>query len=134
MPPEKMFLVKGQAAHFHFLVTDKMAASKSIFEWTKQKEPDQDYMEDTSPQSSAGRGRRQCVDKHYCATLRHLSTVVLGIWFKLLVSTGPEAFCYNGHCLLLCPSLGSVPKIGHCTSQKSVNITFLADVEFRTPF
>jgi hypothetical protein len=50
-------------------------------------------------------------DGHYHATLRHLSTIVFGIWFKYLVSVGPEAFHYNKDWLLLYSSLGNVPKL-----------------------
>jgi hypothetical protein len=41
-----------------------------------------------------------CANGHYCATLRHVLTVVLGVWFEWLVSAGPKAFHHNGHCLL----------------------------------
>jgi hypothetical protein len=52
-----------------------------------------------------------CTDGHCRATLRHISTTVLCVWFEQLVSSGPEAFHYIGHCLLLCASLDSVPKL-----------------------
>jgi hypothetical protein len=44
-------------------------------------------------------------------TSQHVSTIILGIWLKKLLSTGPEAFHCNGYYLLLCLSLSSVPKL-----------------------
>jgi hypothetical protein len=115
---------------FHFLVTGKIAASQNISNrW--QKQPDQDYTEDTpTAQSSVGwsfqQCGRQCVDEHCCASLQHFSTTVLGVWFKLLISTSAEIFHYNGHCLLQCPTSGSVPKLA-LVHPKRVNITFPTD-------
>jgi hypothetical protein len=65
------------------------------------------------------------VDGLYSATLQLLSTRLLSIWLKQQVSTDPETFYYNGHCVLLCPSLGSVPKLAF-VHLKSVNTTFPA--------
>jgi hypothetical protein len=100
-----------------------------------QKEPDQDHQDCTDdaspPQSLVGKSfqrcGRQCADGHYRATLRHHPTKVLGVWFELLVSIGPEAFHYNAHCLLLCPFLSSVPKLPPVDPEKRVNITYPAD-------
>jgi hypothetical protein len=104
---------------FHFLVTGELAASQNVFcgpNRLESEQPDQEYMEDAStPKISVGRGFQwcgwQCANGYYRATLLHFSTIVLGILFKQLVSTGPKAFHYNGHSLLLSPSIHSVPKL-----------------------
>jgi hypothetical protein len=54
---------------------------------------------------------RRSADGHYRAILRHFSTFALGVWFEQLVSTGPEVFHDNEHCLLMRPSLSNVPKL-----------------------
>jgi hypothetical protein len=56
----------------------------------------------------------------------YLSTIVLSVWFSQLVSADSEAFNYNGHCLLLCLSLGYIKKLA-VVHPKIVNITFLAN-------
>jgi hypothetical protein len=115
MPSEKdvFWLSDKPCMHhfFHFLVTGKITASQIVSEWINgdsQKEPDQNYVEDAStPQSSYGRGYQhcgqQCTDRHYRTTLRHLSTILLGIWLEYLLPTRPEAFHCNRHCTLLWP-------------------------------
>jgi hypothetical protein len=75
----------------------------------------QDCMEDAPvPQGSIGGGLQQrgqqCVDEHCHVTVQHLLRVVFSVQFKLLVSTCHAACHCNSYCLLLCPSLDSVPK------------------------
>jgi hypothetical protein len=62
--------------------------------------------------------------------MQHLSTVVIGVWFELLVSTCHAA----SHCLLLCPSLDSVPKVALVNPKKLSTLLFLLTVEFLTFF
>jgi hypothetical protein len=57
-------------------------------------------MEDGSVAGGLQGCGRQCENGHYRATLRHLSILALGVWFEWMVSVGPKAFHYNGHCLL----------------------------------
>jgi hypothetical protein len=61
---------------------------------------------------SFGRGfqacEQQCAHAHYRATLRYLLATILGVWLEQLVSTTPEAFRYNEHRILLCPSDGDI--------------------------
>jgi hypothetical protein len=117
-----MFLLsdKPRKHHFlHFLALAKWRHLKAS--WVdktsfSRKRQDQDSAEDTPiPQSSTGWGfqqcGRQCADGHCDATMQHLSTAVLKVWFELPVSSCHAASHCNGQCLLLCPSLDSVPQL-----------------------
>jgi hypothetical protein len=71
---------------FHFFVTGEMVASESVFERTKQviEGVTYKYTEDpSSPQSSVGGGFQRF--GWQCATLRHISTIFLGVWLEWLV-------------------------------------------------
>jgi hypothetical protein len=55
---------------------------------------------------------------------------VLNVGFQQLVSTGPKAFHYDGHCSLLCPYLGNVPKLALVHPKKVKTSHFLLMVDF----
>jgi hypothetical protein len=127
--------------HMPFGSLEKWQPLKASLSGPKRwwKEADHDYTDDAStPQSSVAEGfqwcRWQCVDRHYHGTLWHLLTTVLGIWFQQLVSTPTKAFHYNGHCLLLFPPLGTVPKLDLVHPKKVLISLFMQIVVFWTSF
>lgn len=126
---------------FHFMFTADIAAPQSVLEWIRQVILSRIQIQAT----------RRCLNtsKISCrsyfggvggsvwtgvirgsATLRHILTTVLGVWFEQLVSIGHEGFHYIGHCLLSCPSFGIAPKLA-LMQPKEVSTSLLLPMNFK---